>query len=517
MRKYLYTAVFISGLTSLAVEMASSRLLGAVFGTSNLVWASIIGLILIYLTVGNFLGGFWADRYASPRNFYLILIGAAIAIGIVPLVSRPVLKLAAEAFDQLTLGVLFGSFSAVLILLFIPITLLGMASPFAIRLAVQDNKDVGRISGQIYAISTLGSFVGTFLPSLITIPLFGTYRTFLILSAILLFAGLIGLWLSAGIKKVLPFFLFIPALILVNFWGLPGGDKATPGLIYETESAYNYIQVIEREQFNYLRLNEGQGVHSIYHPTVSNYHGPWEQVVVAPFFNPANYDPAQVQRIAIVGLAAGTTARQATQVYGAVPIDGFEIDPKIVEAGQKYFDMNEKNLNVIIQDGRWGLEHSPYRYQIISVDAYQPPYIPFHLTTREFFQIVYDHLAEDGVMAINVGRSPSDRSLINSLSSTILTVFPSVHVIDIPGSFNSIIFASARPTHEVDLFKNYLYLKNNPGTPALLLESMEITLSNLQPAPEAGLVFSDDHAPIEWITNNMILSFLFSNEMENIQ
>ena len=517
MRKYLYTAVFISGLTSLAIEMASSRLLGAVFGTSNLVWASIIGLILIYLTVGNFLGSFWADRYATPRTFFLVLIWAAVAIGIVPLISRPVLRMAADAFDQLALGVLFGSFTAVLILLFVPITLLGMASPFAIRLAVQDAKDVGRISGQIYAISTLGSFVGTFLPSLLTIPLIGTYRSFLTFSAILLVMGLIGLWKSSGVKAALPYLLVFPALIAVSIWGLPGGDKATPGLVYETESAYNYIQVIEREQFHYLRLNEGQGVHSIYHPTVSNYQGPWEQVVVAPFFNPANYDPAQVQRIAIVGLAAGTTARQATQVYGPVPIDGYEIDPKIVEAGRKYFDMNEKNLNVIVQDGRWGLEHSPYHYQIISVDAYQPPYIPFRLTTREFFQIVYDHLAADGVMVINVGRSPSDRSLINSLSSTILTVFPSVHVIDIPGSFNSIIFASAQPTQETDLFKNYLYLKNSPGTPALLLESMEITLSSLQPAPQVGQIFSDDHAPIEWITNNMILSFLFSDDMENMQ
>jgi predicted membrane-bound spermidine synthase len=212
MRKYLYIAVFISGLSSLAIEMASSRLLGSVFGTSNLVWASIIGLILIYLTVGNFLGGFFADRFASPKTFYLILTWAAISIGIVPLISRPVLRMAADAFDQLQLGVLFGSFTAVLILLFVPVTLLGTASPFAIKLAIQDSKDVGRISGKIYAISTLGSFIGTFLPTLVTIPLMGTYRTFLTFSAILLVPSLIGLWKSSGIKTILPYLIAIPAL-----------------------------------------------------------------------------------------------------------------------------------------------------------------------------------------------------------------------------------------------------------------------------------------------------------------
>jgi len=517
MRKYLYFAVFISGMTSLAVEMAASRLLGNVFGTSNLVWASIIGLILIYLAAGYFMGGYWADRFASPNTFFQILIWSALTIGIVPLVSRPVLRLAADAFDQLQLGILFASFTSVLILLSVPVTLLGMASPFAIRLAVGDAKDVGRISGRIYAISTLGSFIGTFIPALITIPLMGTYLTFLTFSAALLLTGIIGLWRSSGFKKTIPYFLAAVLLAVLAVWGLQGGEKNTPGQVYETESAYNYIQVIQREGFSYLRLNEGQGVHSVYHPTVTNYYGPWEQVMVSPFFNQAPYDPAQVKRIAIVGLAAGTAARQTTIAFGPVPIDGYEIDPKIVDVGRKYFDMNEPNLNVIVQDGRWGLSHSPYKYQIISIDAYRPPYIPAHLITREFFQMVYQHLTEDGVMTINVGRSPQDRSLINALSSTILTIFPNVYVIDIPNSFNSIIFATAKPTQVTNLYKNYRYLKDNPGTAPLLLESMELALSSLQPAPPHSEIFTDDRAPIEWITNNMVINFLFSNEMESSQ
>jgi len=313
---------------------------------------------------------------------------------------------------------------------------------------------------------------------------------------------------------------FTPILLLfpiIAVWGLPGGTKSTPGQIYETESAYNYIQVLEQDGYRLLRLNEGQGVHSIYHPNQVNYYGPWEQVSVSPFFNEPPYEPDNIKSIAIVGLAAGTAARQATLIYGPILIDGFEIDPKIVEVGQRFFEMTEPNLNVFVQDGRWGLEHSTRRYQIISIDAYRPPYIPAHLTTREFFTIVHEHLSEDGVMVINVGRAPNDRRLIDSLGSTILTVFPTIHVMDIPNTFNSIIYATVQPTQQDNLLANFLYLKQRRDVNPLLLDSMQLAIANLHPPPGHGTVFTDDQAPIEWLTNNMVLSFLLNSNPEEIQ
>src|SRR5512139_3309317 len=134
MRRYIYLTVFISGLTTLAVEFAASRLLGNVFGTSNIVWASIIGLILIYLTLGYFIGGRWADKSPHPKTMFMILTWAAFLLGVVPFIAGPVLRTAATAFDALQMGVLGGSFAAVLVLLAVPITLMGMASPFAIRI-----------------------------------------------------------------------------------------------------------------------------------------------------------------------------------------------------------------------------------------------------------------------------------------------------------------------------------------------------------------------------------------------
>ncbi|MBS3750498.1 MAG: fused MFS/spermidine synthase [Anaerolineales bacterium] len=512
MRSYLYFSVFATGLTTLAVEFAASRLLGSVFGTSNLVWASIIGLILIYLTAGYFLGGRWADRRPDYKVFYTILAWGAFTSGLIPFVSRPVLYRAADAFDQLQVGVLLGSFTGVLILFVVPITLLGTISPFAIRLALRDSRKAGKVSGKIYAISTLGSFLGTFTPDLILIPLVGTTLTFVAFSLFLVLVALGGLWKHAGWKEALKWSWMIVVLILLGgIWGR-GSIKNTPGQIYETESSYNYIQVIEQDGYRYLRLNEGQGVHSIYHPERLAYNGTWMQVLAAPFFNEAPFSPQDVESMAIVGLAAGTTARQATQAFGPIPVDGFEIDPKIIQVGKEYFGMTQPNLNPIPKDGRWGLDTSEKTYSIISMDAYRPPYIPWHLTTVEFFRIVHEHLTPQGVVAINVGRAPDDERLLAGLVATVKTVFPSVYVIDVPDSFNSIIYATKQPTKVENLSQNYQELKERSDQTEMVQRAVEIALTNLRPVPSSGEVFTDDRAPIEWITNHMVLQYVASGQ-----
>ncbi len=519
MKKYLYLAVFFSGMTSLAAEFGASRLLGNYFGTSNIIWACIIGLILIYLTVGYFLGGKWADRSPKFKTFFTILCWAAFTVGLIPVVSRPILILASQAFEKLSFGILIGAFFSVIVLFSIPVTLLGTASPFAIRLSVEDKKTAGRISGRIYAISTLGSFLGTFLPTLLLIPLIGTYRTFLVFSAVLLLVALIGMWRTVSWRSAL-IYIWMPVIIIVlAVIGLPGQDKETAGLIFETESAYNYIQVQEVNGNMLLRLNEGEGIHSIYNPEKLLTFGPWDQVIAAPFFNPGMADVSSVKSMAIVGLAAGTTARQATYFFPEIQIDGFEIDPRIIDVAREYFDMNQPNLNVIIQDGRIGLKDSNASYQIISVDAYRPPYIPWQLTTREFFQEVFDRLTPDGVMVINVGRSPSDRLLVNSLFNTIRCVFPSAYVVDVPNTMNSIVFATALPTTFDSFIENFDAANYDPLVDPLLLQTLHVTVENIQPAPElnANLVFTDDHAPVEWITNGMVFRFLFSDEMSLIR
>ena len=515
MRRYLYFTVFISGMTSMAAEFGASRLLGNIFGTSTPVWAVIIGLILVYLTLGYFLGGRWADRSPHPRTLYAILAWGAFALGLIPYVASPVLRAAADAFDTLQIGLLAGAFTGVLVLFVIPVTLFGTVSPFAIRLSMVSAERAGNVSGTVYGISTIGSFLGTFLPTLLLIPTIGTSRTFLLFSLLLLCVALAGLGLSAGRRAMLPYLLMVVALALLALFAGGGGIKKSAGQIYETESAYNYIQVLEFNGTRYLRLNEGQGIHSEYSPDTLEYGGPWQQFLVGPFFYP-DREPADVHRIAIVGLAAGTTARQASAVFPDVTIDGIEIDPQIVAVGRRYFAMDLPNLNVIVQDGRWGLECSPYRYDLICIDAYRPPYIPPHLTTQEFFRIAADHLTPDGTLVINVGRAPGDRRLIDGLATTLGTIFPSVYVMDIPNTFNSMIYATLQPTARQNLSANLAAL-STAGAPRLLVDSLNLAWANLQPPPQHTLVFTDDLAPIEWITNNMILNFLLGGGEKTLQ
>ncbi|HEU4744028.1 MAG TPA: fused MFS/spermidine synthase [Anaerolineales bacterium] len=516
MRRYLLFTVFISGMTTLAAELAAGRLIGNVFGTSNIVWASIIGLILIYLTFGYFLGGKWADANPTPAALYRVLAWGAFTLGLVPYIAGPVLRAAATAFETLQVGILGASFVAVLVLFVIPITLLGTISPFAIRLSVEDTSRAGQTSGQIYAISTLGSFIGTFLPTLVTIPAIGTKNTFLVFSLLLLFVALAGLGKFASRRAMLTY-LWMPVVIaIVAVLSSGQALKSSTGQIYETESAYNYIQVAEQNGFTILRLNEGQGVHSIYHPDILQYNGPWDQFLVSPYFSMGR-KPADVERVAIVGLAAGTTARQMTAVYGGIPIDGFEIDPEIVEVGKKYFGMTMPNLMVHIGDGRLNLEQSPHKYDMIAVDAYRPPYIPPHMTTREFFQIAASHLTEDGVLTLNSASVPGDRRLINGLATTMGTIFPSIYTVDIPGSLNTMIFATKQKTTPENLAANLIALSQDPTVSPLLINTMQTTFANLKTGYETTTVFTDDHAPIEWIVNDMVIRFILSGNTQYLQ
>ncbi len=513
----LLFSVFIAGMTTLAVELAASRLLGNVFGTSNLVWANIIGLILLYLTAGYFVGGRWADRSPRARTFYQLLCWAAFTVGLIPTAARPILLWAAEGVATLNAPVAGGSFIATLLLFIVPITLLGCVSPFAIRLSAKDVSGVGGSAGRIYGISTLGSLVGTFLPVLVLIPSIGTARTYVFFALLLLLVALVGLW-RADRKRALLYAWMPLILIVLALAQARGPIKPPPAgwqLKYETESAYNFIQVVERDNTRYLLLNEGQGLHSVYNPARLATGGTWDYFLVAPFFNAPPFVPADVGSLGLVGLAAGTISKQYTAVYGAIPIDGFEIDPAIVQVGREYFAMNEPNVNVVVEDGRWALAHSANSYDVIGVDAYRLPYIPPQLTTVEFFQTARAHLTEGGALAINVGRTPSDRRLIEAMAATLSAVFPSVYVMDVPDTFNSILVATVQPTAAANLAANLAALP--PAAHPLLRDALQRGLESLQPTVLSDIVFTDDVAPVEQLTNSIVINFVLGQGLEYLK
>jgi spermidine synthase len=500
-RRELLIAVFFSGLTTLAVELSAFRLFAPTFGTSNLISAVVIGLILLYLSIGYTLGGRWADRRPNGATMYRIMIWGAFLSGLIPFIAQPLMRLSRDSLQNLAnfdAALLILSFLVTLILFSIPVTLLGCISPFAIRLSMETVERSGHVAGRIYAVSTAGSFFGSFLPELLLLDLVGTRGTFVLLALVLLAIGLIGLRQQA-LK-----FIWMPIVLIGLHAALPISFSELSGTIYQSESAYNYIQVVQRGDTRYLLLNEGQGIHSIYNPNVLQTNGTWDYFTLAPFFNPPPYSPDKVQRLAIVGLAGGTIAHLYTSIFGPIPIDGIEIDPKIVAVGRRYFDMNLSNLNVTVADGRVALAGSPYRYSVVAIDAFRVPYIPWHLTTREYLIQIRDHLTSDGVLAINVGHTGSDYSLVDAMAHTAGTVFPSVHVIDVTGSFNSIVFATMQPT-SIDNLRANLDAMPHP----LVRAAARQALQHVRTIPPDAIVFTDDHAPVERLTNVLMLNFLF--------
>lgn len=502
-RNYLYLTVFVAGMSTLAVEFTTSRMLQTVYGTSNLVWANVIGLVLLCLTIGYFIGGRLADKRPSPTTFYTLITIGGFASVFFMLLTSVVLKTAAAAFAAINVGAMVGSLVVVAFALAVPVIILGCVSPFAIRLAVSDVAEAGRISGRIYAVSTWGSLLGTYLPVLYTIPELGSRITAVIFGTILLLCGLVGLWQHSPRRSMAALLLSLALIPLGLLW-TGGNIKAYEGQIFETESAYNYIQVVRVQDCNYLLLNEGQAYHSFYCddgrvPRVSV----WSIMLAAPFFAPA---PVEVESMAVVGLAAGTIPKQFTQVFGPIPIDGIELDPAIVQAGVDYFDLTEPNINLIVGDGRYQLNQLDGRYDLITLDAYKVPYIPWHLTTREFFAEVRDRLQEDGVLAINVGRAPEDRRLIDAMTATLLQVFPTVQAMDVPGSLNTILVATMQSTTPDVLLANWWALPEEADP--LLRAAVETAVAHLTPTNPSDIIFTDERAPVETIIDSLVLRYL---------
>ena len=318
----LLVVVFISGMTSLAIELTASRFIGNYFGSALPVWAAIIGMVLVYLTIGYLLGGRLADRHPHEGYLYQVTMWAGFFTGLIPFLANPILQFATVGIRNVLANVFVGSLLGVIILLSLPMILLGCVSPFAIRLRTRSVESSGNTAGALYALSTMGSILGTFLPVLILIPTVGTRNTFLVFSFALMIPSMVGILAFRGRRSWVHGVLLLTIALLALF--IPKGivRAAEVGdLIYETESPYNYIQVIQAGDTRYLMLNEGDAVHSIYNPNQVLTKGEWDYVAVAPFFN-KNYSASELKHAAIIGLAGGTTPRQLTKIYGPIAIDG---------------------------------------------------------------------------------------------------------------------------------------------------------------------------------------------------
>jgi spermidine synthase len=491
--------VFVVGTGSLGAEIAAVRLLAPYFGASTIVWANTIGIVLVALSVGYWLGGRLADRHPHMRGLCLLALTAAGLLALVPFAADPLLDLGVEALDSISAGAFIGSLLGVLVLVAVPVMLLGAVSPYAIRLAVSTVEEAGTVAGRLYALSTAGSLAGTLASALLLIPLVGTRRTFLIFA---LAIAVMAVW---GLRPVRRYALApaaIAALIALPVGTLKAADTDGGRVIHEAETEYQYARVVEYpDGHRTLELNEGQAQHSIYDPDTVLTGDVWDAHLVLGF---AGFDEPP-RRVAILGNAAGTTSRAYEEFFPETRIDGVEIDGELSEIGRKYFDMNNPRLHLYHEDARPFLRRIDAEYDQISVDAYRQPYIPFYLTTEEFFETVKDRLRPGGVLVVNVGHPEGQDDLEKVLTATIGEVFPNV-MRDPMEDTNTLLVASEAPLAAENL------RDAARDAPDGLSGTMLAAATRLRPGLTGGEVYTDDKAPVEWLIDKSIVDYAADGE-----
>ncbi len=489
--------VFAVGMGSLGAEIAAVRLLAPYFGASTVVWANTIGVVLVALSVGYWLGGRLADRRPDMRSLCLLALVAAGLLALVPFVANPLLDVAVDALDSVSAGAFLGSLLAVLGLVAVPVLLLGAVAPYAIRLSVTTLEEAGRVSGRLYAISTAGSLVGTLMSSLLLIPLVGTRRAFLFFALAIAVVALPGLW--AGRRRYLA--AAVPVAIVALMVMPVGTLKANADngeVIHEADTEYQYARVVERDDGSrVLELNEGQALHSLWRPGTVLTGGYWDGMLVAPFAGLTE----SPRRVAILGNAAGTMARAYAELFPRVHVDGVEIDAELSEIGKEYFGLEEgPRLALHHEDARPFLRTTDTRYDVIAIDAYRQPYIPFYLSTREFFELCRDRLAPGGVIVINIGHPEDQDDLEKVLTATIGAAFP--NVVRYPFDETNSLVVAGEGTVSVERLRDAV-----GGLPLDLRTAGLAAADRSGPSLTGGEIYTDDHAPVEWLIDKSIVDY----------
>jgi spermidine synthase len=411
---------------------------------------------------------------------------------VLPFAADPVLRVGVQALDSISAGAFVGSLLAVLLLLAVPTLLLGAVSPWAIRLAVTGVDRAGEVAGRLYALSTAGSLLGTLASALVLIPLVGTRRTFLVFAFAIALVSVLGL---LPVKRYALAPAAIVALMLIPVGTLKAAENGE--LLHETNTEYQYARVIEYDDGRrVLELNEGQAVHSVYEPDRVLTGGVWDGHTVLPF---TSLDEPP-DRVAILGNAAGTQSRAYEEFFPDAEIDGVEIDPELSEIGREYFDMTNPNLDLQHEDARPFLRRAEGGYDVISVDAYHQPYIPFYLTTVEFFEQVRDKLAPGGVVIVNAGHPEGEFELEQVLAATMGEVFPNV-LRDPIEAQNTLLVAS-----ESEISGEALREKADELPPELRPLALAAA-ERIEPSLPGGTVYTDDDAPVEWLIDKSIIDY----------
>ncbi len=503
---FLYLTEFFSGMSVMAIELGASRLLAPYFSSSQIVWTIIIGAIMIAMALGNIWGGRLADKNPSPDKLYFRILIVAVWTAAIPFLGKYIIAGVSLALAMLVGQnfLIWASLVSCLLLFVFPLMLLGSVSPALVKYAVHSLDENGKIVGELNALNTIGSIIGTFTPTFITIPLVGTSWTFIIFAVILLAIAL-TYFISARVKLVKVSVMVVLALTFsmlasVNSFAFWRND---PNL-YEDESIYNYLQVAEDDEDIILSTNVLFGVQSITKKDGGLTGMYYDYALAAPYM--AGVTEKDELQMLILGMGSGTYASQCYRYFDNTVMTGVEIDKKIIDLAYDRFGLpRDERIKCVEFDGRAYLRGAD-KYDLIMVDAYRDVTIPFQMSSVEFFAEVQEHLTDDGVMIVNLNMySSTEDSIDKYLCDTVASVFDTVYVAD-RGS-NRIVFASDDSTM-LDRFRD-TYPKSNHDL-AYILSTVDDKLTRYE---GGDLILTDDKAPVE-LLGMRVIDEMITKELE---
>jgi spermidine synthase len=497
-RVVIYAVAFVTGGIVMSFEMLGSRYLNPYFGSGIYTWAALISTVLIALTAGYFLGGALADRMASVAILALTVTLGSLYLLALPSFAQGILEFVLAGLDDIRAG----SLLAALALMFLPVALLGMYSPFAIRLLLRSAQRSGSVSGAVYGVSTAGSIVGTLGTTFFLIPTIGSRAITLTLGALGLIAGLALLALARRERHVGAAFIVLALIALAPSTGRSESLvddairadmlKRPNGRLAHIETEYNDIFITKRQDHLVMSFQvKGWD----YTESVTNLSDPDDLPLrYAQVMTIATIYPEQPRRILMLGLGGGSISGYLGRFMPEAAITTVEIDPGVITAAKTYFGLREtERMRYRAGDGRVFLNRSNELYDLILLDAYRGGYVPFHLLTREFYTLVKQRLAPGGAAAFNVH---DGSKLYASTVKTLGDVFPALDLYP-TGAGEVIAVATAAPLAKETLQSRAAATQERHGfrfpLPRILARRMD------QPRAQAaaGDVITDDFAPAD--------------------
>jgi spermidine synthase len=431
---FVYLAVIVSGASVLAIEILGTRIIAPFYGASIYLWSALISVTLAALAVGYWIGGKWADRGTKLNRFCAIIGLAGLWIAVIPWISGPLLA------TTESLGLRAAVLISATILFFPPLALLGMVSPYAIKLRATSLEIIGRTAGNLYAISTLASVVTAVATGFFLIPMVGVHRLTFLIGLLLIgtaIAGIMGRRKPLGAVAGLIFLAGLPTL---GYRAAPN-ESVDPenGLQAIEESPYAELRVVDQDQVRYLLVDRDAYTAASMTSVESKF--PYVNVLEIP-----KYLSDKPGDMLTIGLGGGSVVRSYAK--DSWKIDAVEIDPAVVGMAKRYFGLMNDDASIYEIDGRRFLATTDKQYDLIVFDAFGSGHIPFHLVSDEAFKLLHNHVAPGGLLAMNIWSLGWHDEMAAAVAATLQRHFAYVRALPLaepPDQFaNMILLASDR-------------------------------------------------------------------------